>query len=115
MVRNLPAVQELQEMWVQSLGREDSPGGGYGNPFQYFCLENPMDRGPWRATVHRVAKRRIQLKRLTSMHRWKDTQYLKYYSAIFLILPVKEAVRWIENGPDYKSARLSSSSPGSSS
>ena len=37
------------------LGR--SPGGGYGNPLQYTCLENPMDRGAWWATVHRVAKR----------------------------------------------------------
>ena len=35
-----------------------SPGGGHGNPLQYFCLENPMDRGAWRATVHRVAKNR---------------------------------------------------------
>ena len=33
-----------------------SPGGGYGNPLQYSCLENPMDRGAWWATVHRVAK-----------------------------------------------------------
>ena len=30
--------------------------GGYGNPFQCFCLENPMNRGAWWATVHRVAK-----------------------------------------------------------
>ena len=33
-----------------------SPGGGPGNPLQYSCLENPMDRGAWRATVHRVTK-----------------------------------------------------------
>ena len=33
-----------------------SPGGGHGNPPQYSCLENTMDRGAWRATVHRVAK-----------------------------------------------------------
>ena len=33
-----------------------SPGGGHGNPFQYSCLENPMDRGAWQAIVHRVAK-----------------------------------------------------------
>ena len=33
-----------------------SPGGGNGNPLQYSCLENPMDRGAWQATVHRVAK-----------------------------------------------------------
>ena len=30
-----------------------SPGGGHGNPLQYSCLENPMDRGVWQATVHR--------------------------------------------------------------
>ena len=34
-----------------------SPGGGHGNPLQYSCLENPMDRGAWRATVQRVAKK----------------------------------------------------------
>ena len=32
------------------------PGGGHGNPLQYSCLENPMDRGTWRATGHRFAK-----------------------------------------------------------
>ena len=33
-----------------------SPGVGNGNPFQYSCLQNPMDRGAWRAAVHGVAK-----------------------------------------------------------
>ena len=37
-------------------GQGTSPGGGHGNPLQYSCLENPMDRGTWRATLHRVAK-----------------------------------------------------------
>ena len=37
-------------------GSGRSPGGGHGNPVQYPCLENPMDRGAWQATVHRVAK-----------------------------------------------------------
>ena len=37
------------------------PGGGHGNPLQYSCLENPMDRGAWRATVHGVTKSRTQL------------------------------------------------------
>ena len=32
------------------------PGGGHGNPLQYSCLENPMDRGAWQATVHRAAQ-----------------------------------------------------------
>ena len=40
------------------------PGGGHGNPLQYSCLENPMDRGIWWATVHSVAKSQTQLKRL---------------------------------------------------
>ena len=39
---------------VLELGR--SPGGGHGNPLQYFCLENPMDRGTWRAAVHGAAE-----------------------------------------------------------
>ena len=38
------------------LGLGKSPGGGHGNPFQYSCLENPMDRGAWPATVHGVTK-----------------------------------------------------------
>ena len=45
-----------------------SPGGGHGDPLQYYpCLENPMDRGAWRATVRGVAQSRTQLKRL-SLH-----------------------------------------------
>ena len=43
-------------------GSERSPGEGNGNPLQYSCLENPMDRGAWQATVHRVAKSWTQLK-----------------------------------------------------
>ena len=37
-------------------GSGRSPGGVHGNPFQYPCLENPIDRGTWQATVHRVGK-----------------------------------------------------------
>ena len=39
-------------------GLSRSPGGGYDNPLQYSCLENPVDRGAWQATVHWVAKSR---------------------------------------------------------
>ena len=49
MVKNLPAMQEMQVMRVRSLGQEDSLGGRHGNPLQYSCLENPMDRGAWQA------------------------------------------------------------------
>ena len=48
-VKNLPARQETQ---VQSLGQEDP----LEKEWQYSCLENPMDRGAWQATVHGVAK-----------------------------------------------------------
>ncbi len=53
MVKNPPAMQEIQ---VQSLTREDSPEEGNGNPFQYSCLENSMDRGACWAKVHGVTK-----------------------------------------------------------
>ena len=42
-------------------GSGRSPGEGNGNTFQYSCLENPMDEGAWRATVHRVTKSQTQL------------------------------------------------------
>ena len=42
-----------------------SPGGGHGNPLQYSCLENPMDRGAWQDTVHEVAESQTRLKRLS--------------------------------------------------
>ena len=45
---------------IPGLGR--SPGGVHGNPLQYSCPGNSMDRGAWRAIVHAVAKSRIQLK-----------------------------------------------------
>ena len=45
---------------IPGLGR--SPGGGHGNPLQYSCLENPMNRGAWRTTVHSVTKNWTQLK-----------------------------------------------------
>ena len=58
MVKNLPAnAEDLGS--IPGLGR--SPGGGYGNPLQYSCLENSMDRGAWQATVHGGAKRQTQL------------------------------------------------------
>ena len=52
-VKNLSA---MQETWVQSLGRADSPKEGNGNLLQYSCLKHPMDRVACQATVHGVAK-----------------------------------------------------------
>ena len=47
-------------------GSERSPGGGHGNPLQYSCLENPMVREAWQATVHRVTKSKTRLKQLST-------------------------------------------------
>ena len=54
--KNLPAMQEMLKIWVRFLGQEDFPGGAYGNPLQYSCLENPMDSGAWWPIVHKVAE-----------------------------------------------------------
>ena len=48
-------------------GLRRSPGGGHGNPLQYSCLENPVDRGAWHSIVYGVTKSWTRLKRL-SMH-----------------------------------------------
>ena len=61
-VKNLPANvgDGTDAGLIPGLGR--SPGVGNGNPPQYSCLENPMDRGAWWATVHRAEKSQIKLK-----------------------------------------------------
>ena len=46
----------MPETLVQSLNQEDSPGEGNGNPLQYSCLGNPIDRGAWWAAVHGVPR-----------------------------------------------------------
>ena len=58
MVKNLPVMQETQ---VQSLGGKRFPGEGNGDPLQYSCLENSIDRGAWWATVHGVPKSQTRL------------------------------------------------------
>ena len=59
MVKNPPAdAGDIRDNCsIRGSGR--SPGGGHGNPLQYYCVENPRDRGAWRATVGRVAESRI--------------------------------------------------------
>ena len=56
-------------------GSGGSPGGGNGNPLQYSCLENPMDRGAWWATVHGVPKSQTRLSNWT--HAWKQGRALR--------------------------------------
>ena len=69
-VKNLPASAGDIRDTSSTPGSGRSPGGGHGNPLQYSCLENPMDRGAWWATVHGVTKRWTRLERLsTDIHR----------------------------------------------
>ena len=50
-----------QKSKIKITGSARCPGGGHGNPLQYSCLENPLDRGAWEATAHGVAKSRTGL------------------------------------------------------
>ena len=65
MVKNPPAnAGDIRDMSsIPELGR--SPGGGHGNALQYSCLENPMDRGAWWATTHRIAMSWTGMRRLS--------------------------------------------------
>ena len=63
--KDLPTMQELQEMQDRPLGREDPLEEGMAIQLQYSCPENPMDRGAWRATVHKVTKSCTRLKQLS--------------------------------------------------
>ena len=65
MVKNNPANAGDIGDWGSIPGWGRSPGGGRGNSLQYSCLENPMDRGAWWATAHRVAKSQTRLKQLS--------------------------------------------------
>ena len=64
---NARAIEDIG--WIPESGR--FLGGGHGNPLQYSCLEKPMDRGAWWATVHEVSKSRTRLKR--KERPWEDT------------------------------------------
>ena len=76
MVKNLPANAGNTGEVDSTPGWGQPPGEGNGNSLQYCCLESPMDRGAWQATVHRVAKSQAQLSAHTHTHtnRHKDRE-----------------------------------------
>ena len=55
-IKNLPASAAGERDAGSTLKSERSPGGGHGDPLQYSCLENPMERGVWRVTVQKIAE-----------------------------------------------------------
>ena len=78
MIKNLPASAGDVRDTGSIPGSGRSPGRGHGHPLQYSCLENPMDRGAWWATVHRVAKSQTWLKWLNiAQNSWRET--LRYH------------------------------------
>ena len=78
-----------------NFGSGRSPGGGYGNPLQYLCLENPMDRGDWQVMVHRVTENETQLKWFSTANSSDQTAATPYMS------PKKtQDVRTQDTGPD---------------
>ena len=103
-------------------GSGRSPGGGHSNPLQYSCLENPMDRGSWQATVHRVTKSRAQLKQLSTHTRicsvtqscptlWDPTdRSMPDFPVLHLLELAQTHVHWLGD-PIQPSHSLSSPSP----
>jgi len=79
-VKNLSANEgDVKEAGsIPELGR--SPGEGNGNPLQHSCLENPMDRGTWRAALHGISQSQTRLKQL-SMH-----SYIYIFSQIYVFI-----------------------------
>ena len=109
-VKNLPAMQETQEILESVPGLGRCPRGGHGNPLQYSCLQNPMDWRAWWATVHRVSKSQIWLKELntnvctyfTFGSSWKLFHFILFHFIfIMMIFDVTIAERfWLDEGSD---------------
>ena len=77
-----------------------SPGEGNGNPLQYSCLENPRDRGDWRATVHGVSKSQTRLKQLSTLSTRSPSLYskmgpLKSQNLNFLNCKDAQVLTWV--------------------
>ena len=93
------------------------PGGGHGNPFQYSCLENPMHRGAWWATVHGVAKSQTRLKWLCTHVGWGEelggslaqgmpNSVLKRSWGLPGSLPQTSSLRWLRSVLDSCQAHI---------
>ena len=65
-------------------GSERSPGEGNGNPLQYSCLENPMDREAWWATAHGVRKSRTWLSNFSSLH-FSETVVIVFSNSFIIV------------------------------
>ena len=88
-------------------GSGRSPGGGNSNPFQYPCLENPMNRGIWQTVVHSVTKSRIRLKRLSMMLDLLSSPRKRVISnSVIKLCSVDPEVPWSSPAASYHTGRV---------
>ena len=81
-VKNLPAkAGDIRDTGLTP-GSGRSPGGGCDNPLQYSCLENPMDRGAWKAAVHGVAEGQTQLSNFTFTFHFHALEEMATHSSV---------------------------------
>ena len=78
-VKNLPANSGNAGNWGSISGLRRFPGGGDGNPLQHPRLENPMDRGAWRATIHGVTQSPNDRSDLACMHFWQEQTIAQHF------------------------------------
>ena len=94
MIKNLPA-NAGDTGWIPELGR--FPEEGNGNTFQYSCLGNPIDRGAWKITVHRVARIRLGLvtkQQLKKKKFFTPASGLRFERAIFVLFLASSWSPW---------------------
>ena len=93
----------MQETWESGLipGSGRSPGGGPCNPLSYSCLENPMDRGAWRATVHRVTENRTRLSDLEHTQTHTTCCHNDWEGQFWVLYQNVGAQEWLPPSPSF--------------
>ena len=101
----------MREIWVWSLGWENSPGGGHGDPLQYSCLENPMDRGAWRTTYSPWGCRQLDKTGLLGAAHWQQTEPVGWrlivlsalcHYVYFSTVSFKTHILWLRRGDPWR-------------
>ena len=93
-------------------GSGRSPGRGHGNPLQYSCVENPMDRGAWRAEVHGVAETRTRLSDSAAAVKSSRRHGASSEGALFLSSPEADfhIAKWVSRLKEFEKPRPGSPS-----
>ena len=108
---------DWSDLVAAAMGSGRPPGGGKGNPLQYSCLENPMDRGALWAMIHSVAKSQTQLKWLNMQARRLQGLHISYHNPCLtirqhcLLAPSKPGIQCIAVHSNHQCSQLPESSP----